>query len=727
MGKNVIRTIRFGIRIKFTIVLIAAIGFCAGLLVFAVFNQNERKITDSIRKISGTILNSAAPDAELYLKSLHQIADAYAEPGHLNKMKINVLNGIKKSSYYSLKKSVSAAVKSEKMIDIMYCINIKWRDTDFKINRYNQAQFLYFDQRSGNLFAIDNTRRSGRNYFYTARNGRYDELLTPTVFSHFMQYIDTGNYLKTVKSKKKGEQNFVIVGIPLFEDSNARSIYTIYNDFTKKRLKSKKDIIWQHALRKQYRTILMNRILNGGIAISYTFDVTSKQHINILGDFVRQYFDIESLDDLQQMELMEYFEKQFNVAEGSDSISITRFKSIIWKIQGKYNLEKRAIPGYKDSWFYFFNHLLKNSIPVEVPPLHELAQISFRMDLSGILGLYVNKDVYSSEMTAGANEIINLAVSILIRAIFIALFFPAFIIRSISVLEKGAYEIGTGNFNTTISLKGNDELGRLADILNVMTKNLSNAQHEKIEKLRMEKELKTAEQIQAALLPKYSPKIPGLTFGAYYSAQTESGGDYYDFISLGPASVGVVIADVSGHGVGSGLVMAMTRTLLHTYCAQEKPIKPMLESINAYLYKNTAHNYFVSLFYGIIDISTMRLSYCSAGHNQGLVTRNSEIIKLESGGIALGAVPNTTFSGALEIKEFPLKNGDCFVHYTDGVVETMNPANQEYGEERFHAILKRGASLPPMELIAGAVHDMRRYSGGVQQHDDVCMIAVSIG
>ena len=217
-------------------------------------------------------------------------------------------------------------------------------------------------------------------------------------------------------------------------------------------------------------------------------------------------------------------------------------------------------------------------------------------------------------------------ISILLRAIFLALLFPTFIIRSITRLADGTLAIGKGDFEEENRyIAGSDEIGRLADIFNIMTGNLKKAQEMKIEKMRMERELITAQQIQTALLPETLPHIKGMDFAAYYAAQTESGGDYYDFIDLGAGQLGITIADVSGHGVGSGLVMAMTRTLLHTYSQKILNTKKIFEIINDYLKKNTASNYFVTMFYGILNTETLKLTYSSAGHCQPLLIRDGKI------------------------------------------------------------------------------------------------------
>ncbi len=325
-------------------------------------------------------------------------------------------------------------------------------------------------------------------------------------------------------------------------------------------------------------------------------------------------------------------------------------------------------------------------------------------------------------MKKNSDEIINLMLSILLRTIFIAILIPTFLIRSISTLADGALEIGKGNFDTRIELKGTDELGRLADTFNIMAGNLQKAQELKIEKYRMENELITAQHIQAALLPEKLPSIAGLECGAYYSTQTESGGDYYDFIELGNNLLGIAIADVSGHGVASALVMAMTRTLLHIYCRSSNNTKAIFENINTYLKENTETNYFVSMFYGILHLDTLQLTFSSAGHNQGIILRDNSLEELPAGGIALGVTDDSTFSALTDTRKKTLRRGDYFIQFTDGVNEAVDAEDNEFGLERFYQALLANDGKPPQEMINGVMHSLHNFIGDTTQDDDITII-----
>ena len=409
----------------------------------------------------------------------------------------------------------------------------------------------------------------------------------------------------------------------------------------------------------------------------------------ILINFLLGKYNSAHLKPAQFRALINEFISMIDKDLHKDFISLTHIQSIWQYMQKKYAIPMQPKTANSKIWQECYYRLTQYSVPVSADEsLDELALISFRKDLAGVLGLFLYRTKYFPEMIKSENEIINLMISILLRAIFLALLFPTFIIRSIRKLADGAVEIGKGNLDKNIEITGSDEIGRLADIFNVMTANLKNAESMKIEKIRMERELLTAQQIQAALLPE-KLVIKGMEFGAYYSAQTESGGDYYDFIELGGGQLGITIADVSGHGVGSRLVMAMTRTLLHTYCTKTLNTKKIVEIINEYLKKNTASNYFVTMFYGILNLDTFKLTYSSAGHCQPILVRNGTIRQMPAGGTALGVIAGDMFSKTIDVKEAQLQKGDYFVQYTDGVDEAMDAGSNEFGHDRFQKALLR--------------------------------------
>ena len=747
-----VRRVLFGIRFKFSIIIILAVVFVSVLIGFALINQHEERTRDSLQRQGITILNGIADQAQLFLHHKHVLyapLQAPPMPVQANSLRKEQDEAQKKMSAYFASvfgKEVANAKtkKNDRLLDIAFIIDINWLGPDVDWKRSDQSKYFYFDQITGVPF--------------TQKGGINDPLLEPTIFNHYMSTVDIQPYIgfariSDVQDQYKylfeGKPDYIIVGIPLFNEKT--DLYDRYTQF-------KQGSIAKNALQDQIRgsgksstdpfariTITQNsldqylrlqselpgeflgRILKNGLYIDYNVELKDEKQITILSNFLLVRSSIARLKLTQVKELSNALSALLRERIINDHITSANIQNAWLAANKKLGLPVQPkITGIK---FHqdCYNHLVRFKIPVSSSKtIEELASISFKKDLAGILGLFFLRQQYFPEMVQNRNNIINLMISILLRAIFLALLFPTFIIRSIKRLADGALAIGKGDFDRRIDIQGTDEIGRLADIFNIMTANLKKAQEMKIEKMRMERELVTAQQIQAALLPETLPTRKGMEFAAYYAAQTESGGDYYDFIDLGEGRLGVTIADVSGHGVGSGLVMAMTRTLLHTYSQKILNTKKIFEIINEYLKENTASNYFVTMFYGILDTGTMKLTYSSAGHCQPIIIREGKIKQLPAGGIALGATSNDMFSKLTDIKEIQLQKGDYFIQYTDGIDEAMNSENQEFGLDRFLKSLIDNSTKSPDDLIKAVVRDINLFTQNIPQHDDITMIVFKI-
>lgn len=718
-----VRRIIFGIRFKFSIIIILAVLFVSVLIGIALLNQHEKKIRDIQQQQGSTILEGISDQAILFLSNKHALSSDQAyqlTPSIKAAMGKQQSEALKKiSNYFASVVGKEALKENDRILDIAFMIDCNWKGPGTDWRQWNQSLYVYFNRITGAPFM--------------QKNGRNDPLLEPTILTHFMNNVDTGTYIGFVSVKDVQEQfkylfekkpDYVIVGIPIF---NRKPV--LYNDYIafKHQSLSQGNALQYIQKKKTYPLLFIKNIMSLGLSIDYSVATGSEKNVQVLLNYLLGKSDTKGVEPLKLKNLSKDFYGFINTNSVNGYIRISRVEALWESIQKKYGIplfSRAAIPRIRTDCLH---RLTQNDIQISSDKtLDELALISYRKELAGVLGLFLYRAGYFPEMVKSENEIINLMVSILLRAIFLALLFPTFIIRSIKTLADGAIEIGRGNLEKKISISGSDEIGRLADIFNVMTLNLKKAEDMKIDKIRMEKELLTAQQIQSALLPEKLPTIKGLDFGAYYSAQTESGGDYYDFIDLDNDRIGITIADVSGHGVGSGLVMAMTRTLLHTYCIKTTNTKKIFESINDYLKKNTASNYFVTMFYGIFDRETKKLTYSSAGHCEPLLIRNGKILHLPAGGTALGVISGDTFSKSIDIKEVQLKQGDYFIQYTDGVDEAMDSNGNEFGLDRFKKALLANQGKNPQDMIQSLVNEINTFTGSIPQHDDITMIILRI-
>ncbi len=186
------------------------------------------------------------------------------------------------------------------------------------------------------------------------------------------------------------------------------------------------------------------------------------------------------------------------------------------------------------------------------------------------------------------------------------------------------------------------------------------------EKERLDKELEIARVIQKSLFPQERPSIEGVDiYGTCFPAY-EVGGDYYDFFSTSTDTLDFIIADVSGHGVASSLIMVMLRTLVRSLSQQERSIKEVVSKINEFLYEELEKSgLFITLFYGRFDIKNARIKYVRAGHNPPILIKKEKHFFLKDGDIILGMFKDVDF------KEYEVgfEKGDVLILYTDGLVD----------------------------------------------------------
>jgi sigma-B regulation protein RsbU (phosphoserine phosphatase) len=261
-----------------------------------------------------------------------------------------------------------------------------------------------------------------------------------------------------------------------------------------------------------------------------------------------------------------------------------------------------------------------------------------------------------------------------------------------------------------------------------MLRSIRRQQNELLEKERMERELKIAQEIQQSLLPSSVPDFPGCTFASYFQPHSEASGDYFDFIPIDGENIGIVIADVSGHGVGASLVMVMTRTILRSLARKEtNPVKVM-KLMNPSIHEDTLSTMFVTMFYGVLNARKKVLSYATAGHNRGMLYNRKErrITMLKPGGVPLGAVVSETFDEHVKGYQLTLSPGDIFLQYTDGVVEARNPRGDEFGDENLLEAVKNSAAKSSRELIDAVTKTLKSFVGSAKSHDDITLIAFSM-
>ncbi len=246
-----------------------------------------------------------------------------------------------------------------------------------------------------------------------------------------------------------------------------------------------------------------------------------------------------------------------------------------------------------------------------------------------------------------------------------------------------------------------------------------------IEKQKIEEELSLARRIQVGLLPKANPAIEGLDISGISVPALTVGGDYFDYIMLGPKQVLVVVADVSGKGMSASLYMSKVQGMVQLAAQMYKTPREILINVNRRLYDGMERKSFITMILALFDMDKREVCICRAGHHKAMVRMNGELKYLDAKGIGLGLERGPLFESELQEIRHPLAAGALFLFYSDGLTEAMNRDQAEFGEEKISHILNaaaRGRSAGELqETIIAAV---KNFTDGAEQHDDLTLVVV---
>ncbi len=244
---------------------------------------------------------------------------------------------------------------------------------------------------------------------------------------------------------------------------------------------------------------------------------------------------------------------------------------------------------------------------------------------------------------------------------------------------------------------------------------------ESIERLRLQEEVSMARQIQLDLLPKSPPKYKTLAISVHSAPSRTIGGDFYDFIQLPHDRLGIVIADASGKGMPAALMIAQIQAMIRSEVNNGIPISKMLKNINQQIATSTSSEKFVTLFYGELNPATGEFIYSNAGHNYPVLVRSGNRIELlQQGGTVIGAIPMLEYSATM----IQLEPEDFLFMFTDGLSEAMNPAEQEYGEERIKNKIREHFDSDAETLVMEIIKDVKSFDRTDPPRDDTTIIAI---
>ena len=240
-----------------------------------------------------------------------------------------------------------------------------------------------------------------------------------------------------------------------------------------------------------------------------------------------------------------------------------------------------------------------------------------------------------------------------------------------------------------------------------------------------EAELESAQEIQMHLLPRDTPQVPGFQIACAWQPAKSVSGDYFDVFPLGEGRLAMVLADVSGKGIGAALLMANLQASVRAFAEDSVSPSELCSRLNKALCSNIAPGKFVTMFYGIIDSATRQLHYENAGHCLPLMVRaDGSILMPASYSGVLGLFSHWTYQDSA----LQLESGDCLLVVTDGVLEAADRNEDEYGYQRLIALVQRqqkASAATAHELRKAILADVSSFCNGMFQ-DDASLIVVTV-
>ena len=272
-----------------------------------------------------------------------------------------------------------------------------------------------------------------------------------------------------------------------------------------------------------------------------------------------------------------------------------------------------------------------------------------------------------------------------------------------------------------------DDIGMARAVASQCAVAITNARlyAEAIEGARIAEQMRLAGVIQRRMIPQKSLQVTGLDIAATYIPCFDVGGDLYDFFQISESRIVVIIADVIGKGIPAAIMMSMFRGTVRAYAVGEngnKTLEEIVGKLNGVACRECENGEFISLFYAIIDVKEKTITYCNCGHEPTVLIREGRILELERGGLVLGVEAEARY----ETESLELKDGDCLLFYTDGLIDAANFEGEFWGRGKMLEAARRFRNDSAELLIKDILTYRRRFVGLVRQIDDTSVIVVKV-
>jgi serine phosphatase RsbU (regulator of sigma subunit) len=321
--------------------------------------------------------------------------------------------------------------------------------------------------------------------------------------------------------------------------------------------------------------------------------------------------------------------------------------------------------------------------------------------------------------------ILGLALSLLfvyLVALGLAFALVATIARNVNKMTRAAGAIQSGNFSVRVNSKSRDQIGDLARSFDGMASSIERLMVETARKERLEAEIAVARTIQQKLLPPPEAQLEGVRIVAHVQSVAEIGGDYYDYLPTPDGRLAVVVGDVSGHGLPTGLLVAMAKAALATLIETGYTGSRLFARLNDLIHRSTDSRSYMTLALLVYDTASRRGELTNAGQLAPYRISGATVESLSLPSYPLGITERPEFP----TKAWEFSSGDRLVFLTDGLVECVSPTGEPFGFELLEAILSREAAADATALRAAILTEVEKWTGGAPSDDDRTLVIVTL-
>jgi serine phosphatase RsbU (regulator of sigma subunit) len=307
-------------------------------------------------------------------------------------------------------------------------------------------------------------------------------------------------------------------------------------------------------------------------------------------------------------------------------------------------------------------------------------------------------------------------------ALAIAFVLVAAIARNVNKMTRAAQAIGRGDFSVRVNSKSRDQIGDLARSFDGMTASIQSLLVDTARKERLEGEIAIARTIQQKLLPPPQGEVPGLRLIAEFQPVAEIGGDYYDYFPMPDGRTAIVVGDVSGHGLPTGLLVAMAKAALSTLTETGLTGSPLFARLNDLIHRSTDSRNYMTLALLAYDARTREGTLTNAGQLAPYRIGRSEVETLSLPSFPLGVSPRHEFPS----RTYRFEPGDRVLFFTDGYVETTSPPGDPFGFERLEELLRAHAAASAEGLRDALLAAVEKHAGGRSPEDDRTLVLLTV-